>query len=114
MSGSFAGCTHEEDEPPPPRHALVILDASASMASIEAGRTRIERAGEEARRVIEKLTFHPSQKVMLVQLDATTRPLTLWTSERAALEAGLARYGRALAPQTTSTPTPSEGQAASR
>lgn len=111
VSGSFAGCTHEEDMPPPPRHALVILDASASMASIEGGRTRIERAAEEARRVIEKLTFHPSQKVMLVQLDATTRPLTLWTSERGVLEAGLARYGRVGAapdptrPEALDTPT---------
>ena len=108
VSGSFAGCTHEEDKPPPPRHALVILDASASMASVEGGRTRIERAAEEARRVIESLTFHPSQKVMLVQLDATTRPLTLWTSERAVLEAGLARYGR---PRQASSSTPSPGAA---
>lgn len=103
VSGSFAGCTHEEDKPPPPRHALVILDASASMAAIEGGRTRIERAEEEARRVIEALTFHPSQKVMLVQLDASTRPLTLWTSDRAVLDAGLARFGRA---RGSGPPTP--------
>lgn len=105
VSGSFAGCSHEEEKPPPPRHALVILDASASMAAIEGGRTRIERAEEEARRVIEALSFHPSQKVMLVQLDASTRPLTLWTSDRAVLDAGLARYGRARGPASSAPGT---------
>jgi len=93
-AGSIAGCTHEDEKPPPPRHALLILDASASMATVEGGKTRLERARDEAADVISKLAIHPTQKVMMVQLDATTRPLTLWTSDPAVLTAALSRYGR--------------------
>lgn len=82
---SFAGCTHEEPEPPPPRHTLVIIDASASMATVEDGRTRLSAAREEAHRLVTRLAGHPSQRVMIVQLDAMTRPLTLWTSEQQVL-----------------------------
>lgn len=39
--GSFAGCTHEDERPPPPRHALLVIDASASMATIEGSCTQI-------------------------------------------------------------------------
>jgi hypothetical protein len=107
-AGSIAGCTHEEEKPPPPRHALLILDASASMATVEGGKTRLERARDEAADVINKLAIHPTQKVMMVQLDATTRPLTLWTSDPAVLTAALSRYGRASADgmaQALDTPT---------
>jgi Ca-activated chloride channel family protein len=93
VSGSFLGCTHEEEKPPPPRHALIVLDASASMSTVEGGRRRIERAVEEARAVIAALAVHPTQKVMVVQLDNSTRPLTLWTSNQSTLEQALDRYG---------------------
>lgn len=86
---SFAGCTHEDEKPPPPRHALVVIDASASMATVEAGRTRLTLAKEKAHELIDKLAVHPSQRVMVVQLDAKTRPLTLWTSDPKTLHAAI-------------------------
>ncbi len=87
--GSFMGCTHEDEKPPPPRHALLVIDASASMATVEAGRTRLQLAKEKAHAIVDQLAVHPSQRVMVVQLDAKTRPLTLWTSEPKALHAAI-------------------------
>ena len=86
---SFAGCTHEDEKPPPPRHALLVIDASASMATVEDGRSRLERAREEAHALVGKLAIHPSQRVMVVALDAQTRPLTPWTSDPKALHAAI-------------------------
>ncbi len=86
---SFMGCTHEDEKPPPPRHALLVIDASASMATVEAGRTRLQLAKEKAHAIVDQLAVHPSQRVMVVQLDAKTRPLTLWTSEPKALHAAI-------------------------
>jgi len=86
---SFAGCTHEDEKPPPPRHALLVIDASASMATVESGRTRLTLAKEKAHELVDKLAVHPSQRVMVVQLDAKTRPLTLWTSDRKTLHAAI-------------------------
>ncbi len=86
---SFAGCTHEDEKPPPPRHALLVIDASASMATVESGRTRLTLAREKAHELVDKLAVHPSQRVMVVQLDAKTRPLTLWTSDPKTLHAAI-------------------------
>lgn len=87
--GSFAGCTHEDDKPPPPRHALLVIDASASMSTIEGGRSRLEVAREKAHEIVDRLAVHPLERVMVVQLDARTRPLTLWTSDAAVLHAAI-------------------------
>ncbi len=98
---SFLGCTHEDENPPPPRHTLVVIDASASMATLEGGKTRLELARAEAHSLIDKLTVHPNLRAMVVQLDATTRPLSLWTSEPKTLHAAV----DALAPSPMDTPT---------
>ena len=85
---SFAGCTHEDEKPPPPRHALLVIDASASMATVEDGRSRLERAREEAHALVGKLAIHPSQRVMVVALDAQTREILHGEVERIWLETG--------------------------
>jgi len=84
LSG-LAGCAHEPPAPPPARHTLLLVDASASMASFEAGQTRLEAARAEARRVVEAATRNPNHRIMVVQLDAQLRPLTLWSRDRRAL-----------------------------
>ncbi|PIE17159.1 MAG: hypothetical protein CSA66_06690 [Proteobacteria bacterium] len=77
----LAGCSYSEPERPPPRHTLLMIDASASMATVERGRTRLSRARAEAHAVADALRGDPDHRVMVVQLDARTRPLTLWTSD---------------------------------
>jgi hypothetical protein len=87
--GSLAGCVHEDEKPPPPRHALLVIDASASMATVEGGRTRLELAKKKAHELVDRLAVHPSQRVMVVQLDVATEPLSLWTSDAATLHAAV-------------------------
>lgn len=103
--GSFAGCTHEDERPPPPRHALLVIDASASMATIDGGRSRLEVARAKAHEIVDQLAVHPSQRVMVVQLDARTRPLTLWTSDAAVLHAAIDKVAPDVNGGALDTPT---------
>ena len=88
LSG-LEGCGYEAPAPPPERHTLLLLDASASMATVERGETRLELARREAHRLVDELTRNPAHRVMLVQVDAVTRPLTLWTTDAQALHAAI-------------------------
>jgi hypothetical protein len=81
----FAGCSYEAPQLAPQRHTLIVVDASASMATFDRGRSRLTLAREAAKTVIKSVESNPNHKVMLVQLDATTRPLTLWSSDTKAL-----------------------------
>jgi len=106
--GWLGGCGVEPAEaPPPPRHTVVLLDASASMGALEGGQRRAARAKAAALRAVEALAAQPGQHVMLVEVGAHARPLTPWTRDvrllRAALEAYTprdtpTRVARALAP----------------
>lgn len=88
LSG-FAGCGYQAPEPPSERHTLLMIDASASMATIERGETRLEAARARAHAVIDDVTDNPNHRVMVVQVDATTRPLTLWSNDAKALHAAV-------------------------
>jgi hypothetical protein len=88
--GSFLGCTHEDAAPPPPRHTLVVIDTSASMATVEGGQTRLDEAKEKAHALLDALVVHPNQRAMVVALDATTRPLSPWTSDSKTLHDAVA------------------------
>lgn len=85
----LAGCTYEPPEPPPTRHTLLLIDASASMATVEGGRTRLEAAREAAHEVVTGLAGRESHRVMVVQVDAATRPRSLWTDDAATLRAAI-------------------------
>ncbi len=84
-----AGCGYEPPRPPPERHTLILMDASASMAALEGGLTRLERAREAAHRVIDQLGDNPNHRAMVVQVDARVRPLALWTADRKRLHAAV-------------------------
>ncbi len=81
LEESFAGCEGQKTIPPTPHHALIVLDASASMATLEGGKTRLERARAKAHEVVTALAAQPGQRVMVVQLDALTHPLSLWSAD---------------------------------
>ncbi|MCA9515112.1 MAG: BatA domain-containing protein, partial [Myxococcales bacterium] len=85
----MAGCSYEPPAPPPTRHTLLMIDASASMATLEGGKTRLAKAREAAHALVDEVKGNPHHEVMVVQLDARTRPLTLWTSDAKALHAAI-------------------------
>ena len=87
--GGLAGCGYQAPAPPPERHTLLMIDASASMATIERGETRLEAARRAAHEVIDQVAVNPNHRVMVVQVDATTRPLSLWSSDAKALHAAI-------------------------
>ena len=91
LSGA-SGCNYEPPKPPPTRHSLIMLDASASMSAVEGGRTRIERARKRAHEIVEDLGDNPNHRAMIVQMDALARPLSLWTADRDALHAAIDAY----------------------
>lgn len=90
--GGLSACNYEPPKPPPTRHTLLLLDASASMNALEAGQTRADRAREKAHAIIEGLGDNPNHRAMVVQVDARVRPLSLWTADRAALHAAVDSY----------------------
>lgn len=100
--GFLSGCGFAPPDPPPPRHTLLLLDSSASMASFERGRSRIERAAEEAHRVVDSLGPNPAHRVMVAAADTRVRPLTLWTTDRKEVHEAIEGYLRA-GPRDTPT-----------
>ncbi|MCB9727938.1 MAG: VWA domain-containing protein [Deltaproteobacteria bacterium] len=86
------GCGFEPAPPPPERHTLLLLDSSASMATFERGRTRMERGAAKANAVIDALGANPAHRVMVAAVDTDLRPLTLWTSDRAQAHAAVASW----------------------
>ncbi|MFO0749404.1 MAG: VWA domain-containing protein [Myxococcota bacterium] len=105
LGGGFAGCDYAEPTPTPPRHTLVMVDASASMATVEEGRTRLERARAKAHALVDKLATEPSQQMMIVQVDALTRPLSLWSSEPSVLHAAIDQVAGGPTGEALDTPT---------
>jgi len=101
----LGGCDTTPPEPPPPRHTLLMLDASASMATVEAGRTRLERARARAHTIVDQLATHPNHRVMVVQVDVLPRPLSLWSSDAAQLHAAVDRLAGGPAAEALDTPT---------
>lgn len=85
----LAGCTYEPPAPPPTRHTLLLVDASASMATVERSRTRLDAARAAAHEIVDGLAGRDGHRVMVVQVDAATRPLSLWTDDAAALRAAV-------------------------
>jgi len=88
----MAGCNYEAPKPPPTRHTLLLLDASASMSAIEGGESRVKRARKRAHELIDKLGDNPNHRAMVLQFDAKVRPLSLWTADRKALHAAVDRF----------------------
>ncbi|TNF28184.1 MAG: VWA domain-containing protein [Deltaproteobacteria bacterium] len=88
LSGA-AGCGYQAPAPPPVRHTLLMIDASASMATLEQGETRLDAARAKAHEAIDRIASNPNHRVMVVQVDATTRPLSLWSSDAKALHAAV-------------------------
>lgn len=86
---SGTGCGFEPPAPPPERHTLLLLDSSASMATFERGRTRIERAAARAHALIDQLGDNPAHRLMLAAIDTDLRPLTLWTTDHKAAHAAV-------------------------
>ena len=68
------------------RAVVLIVDTSASMSALDerGGRTRIERAIDEARLVLRALS--PRDSVMLVAMDGQLQPLTPFTREHDVVE----------------------------
>jgi hypothetical protein len=96
------GCGFEPPAPPPERHTLVLLDSSASMATFERGRTRLERAAARAHALIDQLGPNPGHRLMLAAVDTDLRPLTLWSADRAAAHAAVDAW-LAQGPRDTAT-----------
>jgi hypothetical protein len=86
------GCYAGKPEAPPERHTLILLDGSASMRTLHEGSTRAERAAKKAHELIDQLGRNPNHHAMLVQVDASARPLSLWTADRKALHAAIDAY----------------------
>lgn len=86
---SGTGCGFEPPAAPPERHTLLLLDSSASMATFERGRTRIERAAARAHALVDQLGDNPAHRLMLAAIDTDLRPLTLWTADRKAAHAAV-------------------------
>lgn len=97
------GCGFAPEEPPPPRHTLLLLDQSASMATLERGSSRLRAAGREAHRIIDSLDArgqNPAHRIMVATMDTTLRPLTLWTADRQAARRAIDVYVEAGARDT--------------
>ena len=90
--GGLQACDYEKAPPPPEKHTLIILDASASMGAIERGDTRVDRARAKALEVVASFGDNPNHKAMVIQMDGKVRPLSLWTSDRRALRKSIAAY----------------------
>jgi hypothetical protein len=90
--GGFAGCVAEKAPELPERHTLIILDASASMGARPSERKRLEKARDEARKVIDNIVTNPNHRAMVVQLDQKISPLSLWTNDSKALYVALDAY----------------------
>jgi hypothetical protein len=90
--GGFAGCVAEKAPELPERHTLIILDASASMGAQPSEKKRLERARDEARKVIDNIVTNPNHRAMVVQLDQKISPLSLWTNDSKALYDALDAY----------------------
>jgi hypothetical protein len=61
------------------RNLVVLVDASASMQATDVAPNRLARAKEEARTLIDGLG--PSDRLLLAQMDAHTRPLSPLTGD---------------------------------
>lgn len=96
------GCGFAPPEAPPERHTLLLLDASASMATLERGQTRLEQAARRATEIIDAVASNPAHHLMVATVDTELRPLTLWTASRDEAQAAVARY---LAEGARDTPT---------
>ena len=81
----MAGCDYQPPKPPPTRHTVFLLDASASMSAIEGGQSRVARARQRAHELIDALGDNPNHRGMVLQFDAKVRPLSLWTADRKTL-----------------------------
>jgi Ca-activated chloride channel family protein len=90
--GGLTACNYEKAAPPPKRHTLILLDASASMATIEKGETRVARARAKAQSILDSFKDNPNHRAMIVQVDSRVRPLSLWSAKRKDLVASLAAY----------------------
>ena len=96
------GCGFAPPAPPPERHSLLLLDASASMASFQLGQTRIQAAAREAHDLVDRMGANPAHRVMVATVDGTVRPLTLWTTDRRQVHDAIDAY---LADGARDTPT---------
>lgn len=88
----MSGCNYESPKPPPTRHTVLMLDASASMSAVEGGETRVKRARARAHKLIDELGENPNHRAMILQFDGKVRPLSLWSADRKALHAAVDRY----------------------
>ncbi|MDP6946522.1 MAG: VWA domain-containing protein, partial [Myxococcota bacterium] len=77
-----AGCGFAPPEPPPEQHTLLLIDTSASMDTLEDGRTRLARALVSAEEVVDAAGANPRHRIMVAAVDVAVRPLTLWTTDR--------------------------------
>ncbi len=80
---------HMEDEVVEGRHMLILIDASASMAStdVSGGADRLDVAKNKAREILE--TMGPDDRAMLVAFSNQVQPLSPFVSEASILEAPL-------------------------
>ena len=80
-----SGCGFAPPTPPPTRHTLILIDTSASMGTLEAGRTRFEAALSAAEEVVDAAEGNPAHRLMVVASDVArgrtaTRALRRWPS----------------------------------
>ena len=61
-SSAGGGCGYGGLIPQDPHHLVLVMDTSASMGALEGGLTRLERAGQEAHALVDKLSPDPAQK----------------------------------------------------
>ncbi len=69
------------------RSLVVLVDASTSMQATDMRPTRLERAFEETRRIIDGLG--PSDRMLIAQMDATTTPVSPMTDDTRVLRESL-------------------------
>jgi hypothetical protein len=73
------------------RHHVILIDTSSSMATLEAGRPRLEEALGRTRDAITARLASPGARVLLATFDRHPRLLTPWTSDPSTVEAALAQ-----------------------
>jgi hypothetical protein len=78
----------EANPPPPPVAQVVVLDTSASMEAQEQDATRLQKAKNLTLEIIQHLG--PRDRLMLMAMDATVRPLTQFTADPQLLRDALA------------------------
>jgi len=84
-----AGCRYQAPAGLATSSTLILVDTSASMRAVHAGRSRMESAIAEAQTTAREALAVRGRRVMVATFDVTATPLTSWTGDLARVERAL-------------------------